>query len=378
MAKLLKGSSFDELAPLLNLSQEKLEERRARLFPKGNSEHETSIVSVFLASLGAVKEYREELLAQISSKKISTRNMSIHIYTEIEDIKADTRVDGLIVITSGKNQIIEWAGIVEAKVGNAEIDKEQIEEYTSFAKRLGIVDIITISNQLVTTPSHSPISLGRKTSYNLYHWSWTYLKVMAKRLILTGIDDEDHVFILTELRRFMDDSKSLKSFGDMGENWKDAITKIHALDTNKAVKGPILDDIISSYTQEEKDNGLQLTDKSGLLVELCLKGDRRDEMIESINSNRTISSVYMIDGNKNDTFTVEIDLKSSSIKCCKHYVIDGDSKAQSKTTKLIKLLENNSGSTEDIYIRTVYKGNKSIDEIGVPLSVLIIERGYHK
>ena len=51
-------------------SMDVLENRRARLFPLGQTENETLTTSIFLASLSAVKEYREELFSTIGVNKI--------------------------------------------------------------------------------------------------------------------------------------------------------------------------------------------------------------------------------------------------------------------------------------------------------------------
>ncbi|WP_373000357.1 hypothetical protein [Sulfurimonas sp.] len=366
-------TKFEELPALLQMNPEDLESKKARLFPKGNSEHETSVVSIFLASLSAVKEYREELFLSIGINKIKTRNVNIYIYVEIQDGNKENRPDGLVVITSGKNPIIEWAGIIEAKIGDHILDKNQIDRYADFADNLGIKDIITISNQLVTTPMNSPIKL-RRTKFKLYHWSWTYLKVIAQRLIRTdSVEDTDHIYILSELRRFFDDNRSLKNFINMGAEWKNSANDIYCHNEKQKIKSDILDNILIPYIQEEKDNSLQLTDKTSHYIELIAKDDRVEEITQMLQEKKIITSKYMIDRDKHNTFNVEADFKGLSIKCSTSFEIS-KGKAQAQTTSLLKMLENDSGYPEGIFINAIYPRNKYLSKTGISLSKLIDER----
>ncbi|MCF6340183.1 MAG: hypothetical protein L3J10_05475 [Sulfurimonas sp.] len=377
MAKKIKfgTTKFEELPALLQINLDELENKKARLFPKGNSEHETSIVSIFLASLSAVKEYREELFKSVLGSKITTRNAKIHIYVEIQDGNKENRPDGLVIITSGKNPIIEWAGIIEAKVGNSNLEKEQIDSYADFADELGIKDIITISNQLVTTPRDSPIKLKR-TSFKLYHWSWTYLKVIAQRLIKTNsIEDIDHEYILSELRKFFDNNTKLKNFISMGEKWKNNANDLHSHEEKQKIKLDILNNVIISYMQEEKDNSLQLTDKTQHYIELITKTNRTEEITKTLQDKKIICTKYMIDNNKNNTFNVEVDFKGLSIKCSTIVEIKkGKAQAQAQTTLLLKMLENESGYLDGIYINAIYIRNKCLSDKGESLSKLLYER----
>ena len=53
-------------------SEEELNNKKSRLFPNGNTDNEVSTTSIFLASLSAVKEYREELFREIGISDIIT------------------------------------------------------------------------------------------------------------------------------------------------------------------------------------------------------------------------------------------------------------------------------------------------------------------
>ncbi len=353
-------------------SQDELEMKLARLFPNGNTDNEVVTTSIFLASLSAVKEYREELISKIGVKKLSSRNAELRAYTELDNSKTGDRPDGLLVITSGKhNPIIEWACFVESKVRDNEIIAEQIERYADFAREIGINDIITISNRMVTNPTDSPIKL-KKRSFNLYHWSWEYLKVSASRILRTNqINDEDHIFILKELRRYFDSHKNLKSFQNMGQTWKESVLKVHSYTAEQKITDDILENIVRSYQQEEKDISLQLTDKSNFHIELLVKDDRCDEISKMLQQSKIITSIYMINGDKKNTFSIEVDFLRQKIKCIASFVIL-KGKAQAQTSALIKMLED-IGAGSHIIINAIYPRKKSTNN-NISLTQLIDER----
>jgi len=151
-------------------SKDNLNKKKARLFPSGNTESETTTTSIFLSSLCAVKEYREQLLSTLCVNKIKTRNVNLFAFTELENETKQERPDGLLVITSGKhNPIIEWVAFIEAKVGNNLINEDQISRYIQFGKEIGVKTLISISNEMVTSPTDSPITT--KSNFTLNHWS---------------------------------------------------------------------------------------------------------------------------------------------------------------------------------------------------------------
>ena len=360
LKKITMGKSpFKDLYQVFKMDNPNdLENRRARLFPVGNNDSETSTVSIFLASLGAIKEYREELLNRIGIKKINNKNIELHTYTEVSGGNSEDRPDGLLVITSGKhNPVIEWAGFVEAKVRDNILTTEQIERYVDFAREIGINDIITVSNYLSTSPMQCPVK-SKKNKFNLYHWSWTYLKVTASRLIRTNaIEDTDHIFMLKELRKYFDTHKNINNYTNMGKEWKDAVMKIHTYSDNQSIDKETVSHIVESYKQEEKDISLQLTDKTMHYIELIAKDNREDEIENMLQNKKVITSSYLIDGNKNYTFSIDVCFKSRTIRCYTRYIIN-KGKAQAQTSSLIKRLDP-SGTTDDIKINAYYIRNKS-------------------
>jgi hypothetical protein len=374
MAKQIIGTNLEDLHEIFDISEEELSSKKARLFPIGNSENETSTVDIFLASLSGVKEYREYLFLQLGINKIKARNGNIHVYTEIQDGNKNNRPDGLVVITSGKTKpLIEWAGFIEAKIGDNQLESEQIERYIDFGKEIGITDIITISNALVTSPLDSPIKTRKKA--NLFHWSWTYLKVIASHLIKNdSIEDEDHVYILTELRRYMDSHRNLKNFINMGKSWKDNVATLSALREDDKIKKDILDEVVDALVQEEKDISLQLTDNSNYFVTLNnKKEDRSIEIANMLQNTKIVKSTYILDGNKKQSFDIEIDFIRQEIRCSTEITIE-NKKAQAQTTTLIKMFEKSAGNLENTYVYPLYPRRKLDENNTISLSELINEK----
>ncbi len=54
------------------------------------------------------------------------------------------RPNNLLIITMGSRT---WSASIESKIGNAELRRDQLEEYLDLAREVGIDAVITISNQ---------------------------------------------------------------------------------------------------------------------------------------------------------------------------------------------------------------------------------------
>tara|TARA_B100000989_G_C19523246_1_gene465377 strand:+ start:649 stop:954 length:306 start_codon:yes stop_codon:yes gene_type:complete len=79
-------TNLSELHNIFKLSSPiELDKKKARLFPSGNTDLEVATTSIFLASLCAAKEYREDLLLALGVNKIKTRNVNLHAFTELSN-----------------------------------------------------------------------------------------------------------------------------------------------------------------------------------------------------------------------------------------------------------------------------------------------------
>ena len=261
--------------------------------------------------------------------------------------------------------------MIEAKIKDNPIEEEQIEKYADFAKEIGVKDIITVSNQLVTNPCESPIKI-KKRSFNLCHWSWTYLKVTGTRLVRNKqVKDEDHVYILKELRRYLDAHKKVSNYVNMGKEWKESVNKIHSYSTDQRIEPELLNNIVSSIQQEEKDISLQLTDRTDFHVEVITKGNRAEEIEKMLQKAKIVTTNFMLNKDKKKNFSMEIDFIRQKVKFHTNVVIT-KGKAQAQTTSLITMLEDIGASTH-VLVNAFYLRNKCKNN-DVALSDLIDER----
>jgi hypothetical protein len=213
----------------------------------------------------------------------------------------------------------------------------------------------------------------KKRSFNLYHWSWVFLKVTAQRLIRTNsIEDEDHIYILSEFRRYVDSHKKLSNHTSMGKEWKESVALIQSLDAKQKIAPLTLSNIVESYIQEEKDISLQLTDRSQFHIELLTKGDRKEAVKKMLQTSKVVTSQFMLDQDKNNTFSVDVDFIRQEVRCYTNIVI-GKGKAQAQTTALVKMFESESGYTDCILVNAVYIRNRST-RTDTPLSTLFEEK----
>ena len=81
--KYIEKMNFSKIHELFNMESDKFEDYKSRLFPIEKNINERFVVSIFLSSLGAVKEYREALIQELSISKISNKTAKLHLYTEI-------------------------------------------------------------------------------------------------------------------------------------------------------------------------------------------------------------------------------------------------------------------------------------------------------
>jgi hypothetical protein len=226
---------------------------------------------------------------------------------------------------------------------------------------------------MVTSPTDSPVSTKKKT-FALNHWSWKYLSVSAQKLIRDdAVDDEAHVYILTELRRYIDNHKHLRSHSHMGAEWKAAVTKIHPYAPNGKIDKATVETLVSAYKQEEKDISLELTDTSDYLVELLAKEDRGSLIEKMLQEKKVISTPFIINKNKAFQFNIEVDFIRHEVRCSTNITIS-KGKAQAQTSTLLKMLDQSGvGASDFILIKALYTRKKSVKD-DITLRQLLDER----
>lgn len=202
----------------------------ARLIPVvADSKKEERATSSLLASFMVVPAFASEVLSDLGAP-MGKRSV-IECYTEVcfksEDKAKLSRPDGLIIVSSGSKT---WSALVESKIGNFELRKDQVEEYLDLAKAHGIDAVITISNQYAITSRHHPIAIAKQKlkGVEVFHYSW--LSLIAKAVLITDnkkIEDPEQAYILSELIRFYNhDSSGVTQFTRMDSCWKDVCTSV--------------------------------------------------------------------------------------------------------------------------------------------------------
>lgn len=240
--------------------------------PLQKSTKERRVTSVFLAALQYIPKYSEAVLGSIGKK--TGKRTKIECFTEVilaKDTKSQNRPDGLVIV---KSQSTEWTALVEAKIGNAKLDEDQILRYIQIAKDQDISSVITISNELATIPTHHPIKIpkSKRRGVHLFHWSWSYLLTQA--CVLLEIEKEvdgDQRVILSEIKRFLEhESTGIQAFDQMNPEWKELVTNIKAGAPLRKNTEEIQNTLRSWY-QEEKDLCLILSRQLGVSAHIKLQ-----------------------------------------------------------------------------------------------------------
>ncbi|WP_321447654.1 hypothetical protein [uncultured Cohaesibacter sp.] len=241
----------------------------ARLFPVlSTTSKEGRTTSIVLACLCKIDEFGALLLSSIGPR-IGVR-ATIEAFTEVvfrnQNTAIKDRPDGLIVVRVGKRQ---WRALVEAKVGNNDLEADQIERYRSLAKENDIDCVITISNQFATSPDSHPIEQVRKSRSRIpvFHWSWMHILTTAD-LLISGeqVSDVDQLILLNELRRFLThESAGVKGFDRMPKEWSE-LNKLVSSGGSIGSKSQAAGIVLEAWHQETRDLSMILSRMTGNLV----------------------------------------------------------------------------------------------------------------
>ncbi len=234
----------------------------ARLIPvTTDGKKEAKAASIFLATLVAVPQFRNEILSALGQK--SGARSEFHAFTEIcfkSEENASLRPDGLITLESGRGNI--WKALIEAKIDSAELQADQVEDYLQLAKRNDVQAVITISNQFTALPEHSPLKISRvPKGLQLLHLSWIYLRTTAQLLLAEdNFDSVEQRFILSEFYRyFSHDSVGVERFDQMNAEWKDVVTQVFAK-TPLSKNSPMVENTVGAWHQASRDLALLMTE----------------------------------------------------------------------------------------------------------------------
>lgn len=260
----LKKEDFDAF-----IKSGQIHAQPARLIPTLKTGDEMALTSIFLSTIKLVKEFRDDIFKSIKLN----RSGRIYYFTEVSFPDIDkSRIDGLIIVVI-KGVIVDAAFFEMKNKGNG-LDKIQIETYLDISKKLKVGKLITISNEFVSDPSHSPVKIKPPKSVSLFHFSWTHIITKGHLLIFdnsTNIIDEDQVEIMKEsLYYFENPISGISGYTQMKPGWKELAENIRAQKPLK-VSDEYIEDAVLSWYEEEKDMALMLSRKLGVLVKSSSK-----------------------------------------------------------------------------------------------------------
>jgi hypothetical protein len=198
--------------------------RHARLLPtfgiRSQQEQEKRATSCLLAVMHGVPEFGHALLKELGAPKAPV----IETFAEVrfKDAEGKTVVpDGAIVCRRGSKQ---WTCLVEVKTGASRLNDAQVSAYLDIAKAHGFDGVLTISTQITTNSSETPVAVDRRKlrgGLGLWHFSWW--RVLTDAVVqqrYKGISDPDQEWVLRELIHYLSsESSGAVGFEDMGENW---------------------------------------------------------------------------------------------------------------------------------------------------------------
>lgn len=276
----LKKEYFDLL-----VQSSQIQVQPVRLIPTLKTGDEMALTSIFFAALKHIKEYRDNIFKEL---KLS-RAGRVYYYTELCIPEIDkSRIDGLIIIVI--KGVIKEAALFEMKNKNNGIDKSQVERYLEFSKKLGIGQLVTVSNEFVADSTKSPIKIRIPKSIRLSHFSWTYLMTIGQLLLFkndNNIEEASQVEIMKEVLYYFENPISgVSGYTQMKSGWKDLAENIWAQKPLKQ-SDQYIEDAVLSWYEEEKDMALLMSRKLGVLVKSSPKaeGSLKNDIVKIIKKN---------------------------------------------------------------------------------------------
>jgi len=345
--KKLVGLTLDEFNGFRKTKQ--IVVQPARLIPQSSSKaDEGALTSMFLSSMRLIKEYRDGLFKEFGLKK----SRKTYYYTEAHfpEIDKDSRVDGLIIVTQS-NKIID-AAFFEMKSKNNVLENPQIEKYIKLAQNLKMDKLITVSNEFVPDPTHSPTRIKPPKNFKLLHFSWTYLMTQGQLLLFDNdenIEDEDQIEIMREALHYLEHADSgTTGYTEMKDGWRDltqAVSKKKFINKND----PHVQQAVLSWYEQEKDMALLLSRKLGVLVKASTrKADSLQKDAILLSDKYQINSVLNIkDAISKIKINADFERKSVMMSISITPPLDKGSKA--RITWLTRQLENCSKKEPSIF-----------------------------
>lgn len=339
-----------------------------RLLPiVSESSREKRAASALLATIALVPELRRELLSTVGVR-VGARTR-VEAFTEVVfggDKKAlECRPDGLLVVETGRTT---WYALIEAKIGNAVLDDEQIRRYAELARDFGVDAIISVSNQFVARADQHPVALQKslRNKVRLFHWSWTFIQTQAYLLDMEGeVLDPTQAAVLHEFVRFLAHaSTGVVRYHSMNKEWRDVLRTVQT--GGKLAKGSDeVKNTIGGWHQETRDLCLLMSRIVGRPTRLKLSRSHRDNALERLQNDcdqlvnhKVLCCTIEIPDAASD-IQVVADLQKRTISCSMDLRAPEDkSRALSRVNWVVRQLAKSDES--DIYVKAKWPG-RAID-----------------
>ena len=311
----------------------------------------------------AVEEFGKSLLAAVGAP--AGKRAKVHCFTQVAfekcSSKAKSRPDGLVVVEQGSKR---WSCLVEAKIGQAELDTRQVEAYLDLARENGVDAVVTISNQFVARPDQPPIKVnGHKIrSVKLWHWSW--MSLISEAVLHADnklVSDPDQAYILGELIRFFDHPKSgAAEFDRMGRGWRETCQAIRNQSKIKSTDA-FVTDATSSWLELVRHLSLRLSTDLGQSVSIYLpkaqkKGQdaRIEDSVKALVGENYLSDEFSIP-DAASRMRIAADFKSKVVSAS--MIVDAP-KDKSRATACVNWIKRQLDSCEDgqLLIKATYPG----------------------
>jgi hypothetical protein len=274
----------------------------ARLIPtagiRSQQEQEKRATSCLLAVMHGVPEFGHALLKELDAPKAPV----IETFAEVrfKDAGGKTVIpDGAIVCRRGKKA---WTCLVEVKTGSAKLKDDQVSAYLDIAKTNQFDGVLTISTQITSNSSESPVSVDRRKlrgGVSLWHFSWW--RVLTEAIVqqrYRGVSDPDQEWILRELIHYLgSESSGALGFEDMGEHW---VAVRNAAREGSLRKGDAAArDVAERWEQFTNFLSLNLSQELGATVTVARPRNqttpaRMDELIQGLEADGELSSTLRI------------------------------------------------------------------------------------
>lgn len=179
------------------------------------------------------------------------------------------------------------------------LEAEQLNDYWSLARQEGFDAVVTISNEIASSPGAHPTA-GLKVRSNsrvaVHHISWPALlsaAVMVK--VHRGVEDPEQAWIIGELIRYLEHPASgAMAFDDMGPNWtsvRDAARDDGLRKSDDAVR-----EIAQRWDQLLRFAALRLGSRIGKDVQHVLTRAHQDPKVRSSHLVEAICSASPLEG----------------------------------------------------------------------------------